>query len=469
MALSLEEKIALLGDGLGGSDIYVLHANKSKPLTGLIDASGRPIREIHADPIAVEGLEMDLRKCPFHGSRKNHRKPMNLAAQRPLNAAWPVVLRYVDRARDIMLMGKEQDAIDIHTAWRIARSIDLLPWWVVRRKDNAVKNGELDPRLAAVYKVFLGSMAVLEGMSLEAIVKSLDPDLEDVHSTTGEAINAWAEENGVFIGPEQVCAGPPNMVIEVMSVLIDGMKDRPPIDAERKAILDDWVGDEERFKEYVYASVELDVVRMVTRVFRRLVFQDLDRVLSDLEGFPEESRSAFRDLEVEIKGHPLTELTADLDDEDRGALADYLTVARNPDPAAWDGECFVRAVDSVGVLWAEDRSARTDAVHEMVKGASVLDFIGADRWRILVDRLIVFADLQSIVMEVIREGEKRVRHALGAEEKDVPLTTEIAEMETGKNLGDFSSRHLHLYWWHLDDEVLFSMGGSSVRIPRFQF
>jgi hypothetical protein len=185
-----------------------------RQLHQVIDTEGRFLGEQRAvRPSDGTVPEMRLKTCPYAGSRHHHPRPMNISALQQITAHWPSVLDGMAVLRGRALATEEVALDDIY---RIVRTATLLPAYLTRRRHEPV--GVLDPRIATLYKVAIGYVGLVQRMGFDLVLGEGDV----LPTATVAEIMEEAESNEHFIGPAQVCAGPANMVREVLEVIVRG-------------------------------------------------------------------------------------------------------------------------------------------------------------------------------------------------------------------------------------------------------
>ncbi len=215
------------------------------PLDRIIDTDGRPLFEGRAtkDMQAVAPLEHSV--CLYPGSRYKHEKPMNVSGLRQLRSHWGDVLAGL---KYILAVSPQPTShtryIDL---WRVCHLGSSLPVFLVYRRKDPVPNGQLPSQVAGIYKVVIGLVHAAEQLAFTSIVQGPAKINERLDH---DQLYAFVEENKLFIGPTEVCAGPVSMIREVVHVL----KEKPavPDPAQRGRLL---IDDEEAFLKFAYSQM----------------------------------------------------------------------------------------------------------------------------------------------------------------------------------------------------------------------
>lgn len=183
------------------------------------------------------------------GSRQG--RTYNATAMRQIGEAWHGLLA------DVAVLHAEHGCrhlADLFTIGRIATSI---PAYLFRRRAQPIRDGELDPQLAALFKVMAGVHAVVE----YAVQQEAGPHPTDVPQAA--ELTAYIEREGLFVAASgHVCAGPESMVREVLAVTANG---RPLADGQRE-LFAARVGDLDAVVRYGRACARLDAWSLLAQM-----------------------------------------------------------------------------------------------------------------------------------------------------------------------------------------------------------
>ncbi|HEY6035758.1 MAG TPA: hypothetical protein VIV58_15895 [Kofleriaceae bacterium] len=175
------------------------------------DEEGRPLRESRTPAEFLKPGDIEHKKCPYHGSRQFHEKPMNVGALRQTSAHWDeitdalAVLRggYVD-AR------KLADGPELIDLWRISQLGSALPWWFILRDEP------LPAYAAALSKATLGVGIWAQQMLMRTLVGAWTEPV-----FTAANIMESVEDSGTLIGAREVCAGSDKMLMKFFETYLD--------------------------------------------------------------------------------------------------------------------------------------------------------------------------------------------------------------------------------------------------------
>jgi hypothetical protein len=194
-----------------------------------LDAEGRQVGEANVFP---KPLRLDVptkwRSCIYAGSRHQSDKPMNVTALKAMRTHWTQIMAALLRLRQAYLerFPRANAGWTVGDVERLSTLVLALPTYLLMRRDEPVKNGELHPALSSMFRVTDGLRMTTHQMLFVPVAEAtLSPE----DPITATEVYAYAERNYSFHSTHGVCAGPQAMIEEFLSVLIDG---RPAGDAE---------------------------------------------------------------------------------------------------------------------------------------------------------------------------------------------------------------------------------------------
>ncbi len=221
-----------------------------KRTIGMRDEEGRPLGEAKAPPERLRGVPLELRTCPYADSRKNHALPMNVSALKQAFAHWDGVLGGIELLRSLYTAEVNLKQIRLIDVWRIGVLTSSIGDFAFLRAENPVGDLELPAPVAAVYKISLGIASTCVAMWADGSSRFDAP-------ADADALYAYADANGQFIGSEQVCAGPLGMVKQTLRLVVDGTGARGDPSAAARVI-----GDSRRFLQFSRGVASLRLLRM---------------------------------------------------------------------------------------------------------------------------------------------------------------------------------------------------------------
>ncbi len=160
---------------------------------------------------------MELVECPYAGSRHKHFKPMNVSALKQITSHWSEILNAFCCLRSFLLSQKTGSKITILDLYKLSIAGYLMPSFLFYRAKDAFVDGELPAVVATIYKASLGLVNAVQVMLTKRLVLSRYNEQMEV---SAEAFYLFAENEKLFIGPWEVCAGTPNQIKELLKVML---------------------------------------------------------------------------------------------------------------------------------------------------------------------------------------------------------------------------------------------------------
>jgi len=226
--------------------------------------------------------------CPYPGSRHKHEKPMNLSGLRQLRSHWGDVIAGLKYLRG--LYPQPAPHIRYIDLWRICNLGKLLPTFLLYRRSEPIPNGQLPSDVAGVYKVAIGLIHAAQQLAFTGLFQGIEKIDEQLDH---DQLYAFVEENNLFIGAREVCAGPEALVREVVNVL----KDTPAaLDPAQK--IQRLIGNEEIFLEFADCWMNSLVLSYLYSLITESLYSRVCKVLwpgsrSEELFSPEESQLAL--------------------------------------------------------------------------------------------------------------------------------------------------------------------------------
>jgi hypothetical protein len=184
-----------------------------------VDLEGRQVGEMNVFPEALRlKLATDWKTCNYAGSRFRDEQPMNMTALRSMLAHWKPVLRATLAVREEFLT-----RYPLNGRWKLGElhflssAVLALPAFQLMRAQAPVPNGQLDPVLSSLFRVVDGVRMVTNHM-LDLPEWQLTHD----HLVSARDVTGAAERENQYLSTRGVCAGPQNMIDELVATLMEG-------------------------------------------------------------------------------------------------------------------------------------------------------------------------------------------------------------------------------------------------------
>ncbi|TKC98590.1 hypothetical protein [Polyangium fumosum] len=187
------------------------------------DDEARPLGEGTAPRRYLEGVPMEMRTCPYAGSRNRHPLPMNVSALRQVTQHWSEVAGGMALLRELYVKhrerGRAEAPLSLTDVWKVSRLGLMLPAYLLRRAHHPLADGEIPAMAAVIYKIMLGLNRVADNQALMAFAAGVYDSVSPLDPAT---LFAFSEGNDLFIGRHSVCAGTPAMVEETFRIILYG-------------------------------------------------------------------------------------------------------------------------------------------------------------------------------------------------------------------------------------------------------
>jgi len=181
-------------------------------LERIIDDEGRPVSERRAPSSVKDGVEIELRSCPYPDERLG--QPMNASALAQLTRHLDSVLAEVARFR---AMGPRGTPTWAEVFEAVIDQLVSPARYLLEKRD---RRGPVPAQSAVGHKLAAGYFGVLRNLLVREA-------LGDHYPVSVESLLAFVKKQRALIGASEVCAGPPKMITRVSDILIHGMPDSP--------------------------------------------------------------------------------------------------------------------------------------------------------------------------------------------------------------------------------------------------
>ncbi len=190
-----------------------------------VDADGRQVGEANVFPRALRiDTPTEWMTCLYSGTRYRSDRPMNVTALGAMRDHWLQMMTALRRIRAAFL-GRYPHVAGHWTVGDIERLTSLVlavPTYQLLHPLRPVANGSLHPALSSMFRVTDGVRMTMHQMLFVPLGEPTLPP--DAPMDAGKILD-YAERNYSFHSETGVCAGPRQMVAELLSVLLDD--DRP--------------------------------------------------------------------------------------------------------------------------------------------------------------------------------------------------------------------------------------------------
>lgn len=248
------------------------------------DDEGRPLGENKVLRLAGEQVPVELRRCPYPGSRHEHPKPMNVSALQQMIRHWPRIVGALGWLRARYVEGPGE--LSLLAFWRVAQAGALVPSYLLLHGAGPFREAHLPAWVAGLYKASLG---LYETSQLMMIHGSVTGECGPGAVVTAEAVLAFADRNQVVVGQHEVCAGPANLIRGAARAIT-----LEPAEVATSEELGELIGDLAPFQRYVSLVQKINLASLVLPLASR----QLTAGLEDDPELPTELRRGLRELDA---------------------------------------------------------------------------------------------------------------------------------------------------------------------------
>jgi hypothetical protein len=207
------------------------------------DADGRSLGEGNG-PRGQSNI--DWKPSRYPGSRAGPEKKINNSALRQMGQHWLELLELMDelRAEYVERFGT-QGSFTLRDVWRFSRISIALPNFLVNRTDSPLSPDEIPSLLSTAFKTMVGLVIFSTDVFMSGV------SLDQVFSA--DELIEYVERGNLFQGGQGVCAGPPNLVRQLIDLVLTG-RAHP-----QTSWLPELIGDVDRGFRYgaLYSQIEL--------------------------------------------------------------------------------------------------------------------------------------------------------------------------------------------------------------------
>lgn len=398
------------------------------------DDEGRPLGEEMAPSRAQTGVPMEMRECPYSGSRRKHAHPMNVSSLRQFNQHWPAVVGGLAVLRNEYLRQVKRPLEGPFTMvdlWKISRLGIALCAYLLRRADAPLQDGQLPAVTAILYRMLLGINRVAHLQVLIIISAGL---YEQMEALDPAVLYEFTDANDLFIGMNSVCAGPRGLIEDSFRVLISG---QPPAAADTGPVQ---ALTSPAFLEYGNLLMGLDAQKYIFGVRATSLIHELSRRLSQ----PRESQSAPGELAVALEAFQrrtedqvssLAREVAAADEEVRERTVRDLERFR----AELDQEQHALSGEGLGpeIRRLERRELSSDVIPQVMSLLESARPVGPVL-RPFTEALVEYLRLERANLAIFEQLQARIHRSLGRADEPLRLGPPDVLRAFGPKLRDFA-------------------------------
>jgi len=185
-----------------------------------VDRDSRPLcgEAIIDDPAFRKSLEQ--RACHYAGSRRDHPLPMNVSALRQMTHNWNEILATANALRALFTARQAATPDSLALGMRVAYGGMCLPLFLLYRATDPMSDGQVPGFVSSLHKASI-DIATSTQLMLAESFKQGGPEAA-LMAEVVPGILDFVEREGLLVGQKGVCAGPPQLIRELLEVMVHG-------------------------------------------------------------------------------------------------------------------------------------------------------------------------------------------------------------------------------------------------------
>jgi hypothetical protein len=403
-------------------------------LRELADDQGRPLLEGLASPERRHGVPLEMRRCPYPGSRHHHPHEMNVSALRQMQEHWPLVLATLAHFRRQHLEETPGPLGRLADLQQVVALVHALPWWLWRRAEASGQPvAPLPGGLSAAFKVVRGLYDLVELLAFKEVLLRAAGQEHGLPRASASWILDELEASGALIGQTEVCAGPAERIREVLELLIEGPG--AGASAELHQLLQRLQVDPAAHHRYVAATVGFGIAHKVFEITRRLL---VARLRPEQPRLPARLAAALEALEAALPDNPLAEPLADLPLATWGdRIKLFIDLVPTDAPR--------RALQVMSVALWPQRPTRTRPVAAFIASLPRAQGLAPEVRTALAEHLPPLLECHAAFALLAATTEDELREAVGRSPLEAPARSVLAAL-AGDPVGQFLEAAFGLQW-----------------------
>jgi hypothetical protein len=189
-----------------------------------VDRDSRPLcgEAVVNDPAFRATVEQ--RCCHYAGSRHNHPLPMNASALRQMTKNWDEILVTANALRALFTTAPAALSDSLALGMRVAYAGVCMPLFLLYRATDPMSDGQVPGFVSGLHKASIDIATSIQLMLVESFKD--DGGVQTLQSDgIVQSILDFVERRGLLVGQKGVCAGPPQLIRELLEVMVHGRGD----------------------------------------------------------------------------------------------------------------------------------------------------------------------------------------------------------------------------------------------------
>jgi hypothetical protein len=185
-----------------------------------LDGDSRPLCAEAAAEDPTFRASLERRRCHYAGSRQDHCLPMNASALKQMTKNWDKILSTADVLRRLFAGGPVSSTGGLALGMRVAYAGACLPLFLLYRASDPMGDRQVPGFVSGLHKASIDIAGSCQLMLIESFKErpAKPPPPEEIV----QAILDFVEREGLLIGQKGVCAGPPQLIRELLDAMLHG-------------------------------------------------------------------------------------------------------------------------------------------------------------------------------------------------------------------------------------------------------
>jgi hypothetical protein len=189
-------------------------------LRAYVDRDARPLcGEAIVDDPAFRAT-IDHRRCHYAGSRHGHALPMNASALKQMTKNWDEILAVANTLRILFAGGPVPVAEGLASAMRVAYGGVCLPLFLLYRAAAPWGDAQVPGFVSGLHKASIDIATSTQLMLVEGF-NAAGPESPPSDGVVQDIVD-FVEREGILVGQKGVCAGPPQLIRELLEAMVHG-------------------------------------------------------------------------------------------------------------------------------------------------------------------------------------------------------------------------------------------------------
>lgn len=379
--------------------------------SNILDEKERPLGESRASDDVKSRTSFEKKQCPYRDSRHQHVKPMNVSPLKLMTRCWVDILDEVSFIRELYLKKFDRSEVCLDDIWFLSGIGLYYPYFQMYKKEGRINSGEISIVVSSFYKVAIGMFQQFFGMF--SLVIQDGKTIVD-HKTDTEDIYGYVDDNGFLIGAAEVCAGPINLIKQIVDEMLGTNGPRATTEKYKPLL------PEEEYDQLIDFTNHLLTIDLINRIYKETesyLFAKLGDILLENENA---ARPVKLLLEIQAKLKARRSYDSSIDYVKGGPFYEEVEKLVNKISKA-DEEVMdhLRVMIQEGTTVDSEKVQKTLAKWLEVAGDKGEEILQSDLLTIyrFVEVALDYQNREAAFVKILKRKEKQLRLALGHSEE----------------------------------------------------